>query len=215
MADRKKAPENTTEQTRNNPLGFLGEAVIYGTGNAIERQEARGQQSFVKSDTLPTDMGRSGYDSKAILVAAGVQFLGPVPNDPLFQYVTLPPGWKKVATDHSMHSKLVDEKGRERAGIYYKAAFYDRSSHIYLTTRFHIRRDFEREDKEGISIAYALDGDQVIHTTESIKHEKDIQARSKAGEASYEAARRWLSEHYPYWENPGAYWQVNSEEATP
>ena len=57
--------------------------------------------------------------------------------DDLFVEVTLPAGWKKEATDHSMWSKLVDDKGRERASIFYKAAFYDRDAHINITQRFH------------------------------------------------------------------------------
>lgn len=96
---------------------------------AIEHQEAKGQESFVKSDTLPTKMDPA---SKEILEAAGVKFLGPVENDDQFQYVTLPAGWKKVPTDHSMWSELLDQDGKEIASIFYKASFYDRSAFLRI-----------------------------------------------------------------------------------
>ena len=68
------------------------------SSRAIMGQESDGQRSFVQSTTLPTDM----RDAKVILEAAGVKFLGVVKDDPMFQYVELPNGWKKVATSHSM-----------------------------------------------------------------------------------------------------------------
>lgn len=115
------------------PFFMLLDAMSRGsTDGLIERQEEQGQQSFVGSDTLPMDLGNvflpGEPDGKAILEAAGVKFLGPVEGDDLFQYVELPDGWKKEATDHSMWSKLLDAEGNERASIFYKAAFYDRNA---------------------------------------------------------------------------------------
>src|SRR6185436_8068032 len=46
---------------------------------------------------------------------------------------------KKIATDHSMYTDLVDDKGRVRASIFYKAAFYDRKADISFKRRFSIR----------------------------------------------------------------------------
>lgn len=124
-----KAPTNTTKQTQEYPEGFLQVAMTVGTGNAIEIQEARGQTEFVNSETLPTQMGR---EDQQALEQAGFKFLGAVPGDPIFQYVEMPAGWKKVATDHAMWSNLVDDKGRVRASIFYKAAFYDRDAFLRL-----------------------------------------------------------------------------------
>jgi len=53
--------------------------------------------------------------------------------DDLFTSVTLPEGWHKEATEHAMWSKLIDDQGRERASIFYKAAFYDRSAFMSIT----------------------------------------------------------------------------------
>ena len=107
---------------------MLADAMSRGSSDGlIEESEKRGQQSFVNSDTLPTEGDRKELE------AAGVRFLGPVEGDPIFTYVELPEGWKKVATDHDMWSKLVDAEGVERASIFYKAAFYDRSAFLSVT----------------------------------------------------------------------------------
>lgn len=123
-----RAPRNT----EGDGAGMLAEAMITGRSEGlIEKQEAQGQRSFVASDTLPTKIFGDG---RAELEAAGVEFIGPVEGDRMFQYVKLPAGWKKEPTDHSMWSKLVDDQGRERGAIFYKAAFYDRSAHMSVTT---------------------------------------------------------------------------------
>ncbi len=120
--------------------GDLENAMIASTPGGIERQEAAGQASFVSSETLPLQFN---YCTKEQFEAMGVVFGAPV--DDLFQQARLPAGWVKVATDHSMHSELRDEKGRKRAGIFYKAAFYDRSAFISLTSRFSIERDWAND----------------------------------------------------------------------
>lgn len=97
-------------------------------GGGIEAQEARGQYELAGSDVLPADCDSS---SRALLEAAGVVFGEPVEGDPIFVHVTLPAGWKKVPTGHSMWTDLVDADGKKRAGIFYKAAFYDRNAHLY------------------------------------------------------------------------------------
>jgi len=202
----KRAPRNTAQEVRDNPIVGLFTAMGEG-GSGILAQEAQGQRSFVGSDTLPTDMGRhSGYDTKAILEAAGVKFLGVVEGDDMFQYVELPQGWKKVATDHSMWSKLVDDKGRERASIFYKAAFYDRSAHMSLSTRFGVRRDYDRQDKENVAVAHVTDGSNVVHATEPIQLPTDDRKKYEVAEQANKAAVEWLDKNHADWRNPGAYW---------
>jgi hypothetical protein len=63
----------------------------------------------------------------------GFTFGDPVPGDPLFQQATLPEGWSKQPTDHSMWTKIVDDRGVERVEVFYKAAYYDRSAFMRLT----------------------------------------------------------------------------------
>jgi hypothetical protein len=91
----------------------------------IEASEARGQQELAGSQQLPTKIDAA---SKTALEVAGVKFGEPTPGDPLFRSATLPKGWQVKPTDHSMWSDLLDETGKKRASIFYKAAFYDRDA---------------------------------------------------------------------------------------
>lgn len=201
----KIAPHNSTREVQEAPiLGLIGATVEGGSGRILA-QETRGQQSFVGCDTLPTDMHNLGeYATKTILEAAGVKFLGSVESDEIFQYVELPKGWKKVATDHFMWSMLVDNKGRKRAYIFYKARTYDRNAHMSLSSRFSVSFDYARFDKEKVGIANVIDGDNVIHATQPIpangKKSFEVSAEANA------AAIKWLDMKYPDWRNPSAYW---------
>jgi hypothetical protein len=120
-----KSPENTT---KTDPAILLLEAML-SPDTHIERMEKDGQTQLVDSDVLPTEM--EAWE-KEKLESLGVEFLGVVPEDEIFTYVKLPVGWKKVSAEHDMWSTLVDETGKEIAGMFYKAAFYDRSSYLYL-----------------------------------------------------------------------------------
>ncbi len=104
----------------------------------IEAQEAHGQRIFVQSETMPKD-GGMGIDSRPLLEQINIKVLGDY--DDIFYSVELPAGWHKEPTEHPMWNKLIDDKGRERASIFYKAAFYDRNAHMRLKGRF--RAGFE------------------------------------------------------------------------
>lgn len=101
-------------------------AIAHGSSNAIERDEADGQRQVVATgNMLPSD-GLS-----AIAEKLGIEIIRVDPNDPLFSEVKLPNGWKIIATEHNMWMTLIDRDGRERAKIFYKAAFYDRRAFIF------------------------------------------------------------------------------------
>lgn len=97
----------------------------------IEGQERAGQRQLVSSQMLPT---RTLHSTREQFEAVGVVFGEPDPADPMFQPATLPAGWSKRGSDHDMWSYVVDEHGRERIAVFYKAAWYDRSAHMSLTT---------------------------------------------------------------------------------
>jgi len=211
MMEKKRAPINTKEMAshRLDMVGWL----FGGAPDMILEQEAQGQRSLIESDTLPVDISAGGdYDPKAILESAGMRFLGGVDGDPLFQYVELPYGWKKVSTNHPMHSKLIDGDGRERAGIFYKAAFYDRRADMRLVRRFDVYPDHQRADLENVAVAHVFDCGQMIYTTEpSLQLPEDgpgelWKRREKVIARANNAAVQWLNNHYPDWRNPGAYW---------
>ena len=200
-----RVPKNTERQTRENPLPFFLDALAGGSDRAIRDQEASGQLSFVGSDTLPTKISA---EDKEILVKVGVQFLGSVDGDPIFQNVVLPNGWEKKATGHDMWSDLLDNKGRKRAGIFYKAAFYDRSAHLSLNTRFRIQRDYDRQNAEGVAVTRVMDGDTSIYETKPRKlPPREAEGYYGVCDESDQEARIWLQNNFPQYKNPSAYWE--------
>jgi hypothetical protein len=216
---RRRTVRNTRDTTES--LLFLADALgSHNPSDAILRQEADGQRSLVNSDTLPTDIGK--YDrngeSRAALEAFGVVFGEMVEGDPLFQYVTLPDGWKKVSTDHSMWSNLVDEQGRIRAQIFYKAAFYDRSASLSVCRRFSAGLDYtdatqEERDHSQFRAIVTDGGETVIYRSEPIGERRRKGDREYAGhDEAQRIAQAWLAEHYPDWESLTAYWDDDSAQ---
>lgn len=198
----RKAPENTTKTT-----GLPGYAAMLMPPGAIEAQEAEGQRQLAESDTLPTSYGfPKAPIARPALEAAGVKFLGPVEGDELFEYVELPPGWKKKPTEHSMHTELIDQNGRKRAGIFYKAAFYDRRADINLCTRFSVGQDYSPERDPDALVCQVRDGERVIFATEPVKKADGWEAFNAQRDAVMSTATAWLAERYPDWESYTAYW---------
>ena len=124
--------DNTAERMSDpaEQMALLAEGMATGSADSfIERQERDGQRQLVNSDRLPSDCG-----DRAPWLALGFTFGDTDKDDPMFMPATLPPGWSRKGSDHAMWSHLVDELGRDRAGIFYKAAFYDRSAHMHLVS---------------------------------------------------------------------------------
>ena len=110
-------------------LEFLGMAMVMGSSRAIETQEKNGQTNFCNSDRLPIDMKMTTREE---LEAIGFVFGEKL--DDLFVQCKLPNGWTRRATDHSMWSDIIDDQGRERAHVFYKAAFYDLKAFVTFIT---------------------------------------------------------------------------------
>lgn len=186
----KKKPTNTEVKAIEDPAAVFIDSMFFGSSKAIEMSEEQGQKELVESEVLPTDFnGGKKEDFEKI----GIKFGKVCKDDPIFQEVVLPDGWKKVSTEHSMWSDLVDDKGRKRASIFYKAAFYDRSAHIYLVTKFSVDA-YKYDDKAVVS-----DGEKELVEFE---HDGEYQGRRSASDL----CRAWLGNKYPDYENATAYW---------
>lgn len=171
-------------------------------GGSIERQEARGQSSFVASATLPKICNNA---SREQLEALGIVFGKDV--DDLFVEVQLPSGWKKEAAGHSMWSNLVDDKGRKRAAIFYKAAFYDRSAHMHLTNRYMatyqpINGYGDNYNPDDPTIGVVTDQGEIIWRTDRQAARKDFKLQDELEKE----ARAYADAHYPDYRNPMLYW---------
>jgi len=200
----KRAPINTEAEAAEFPERVLMDALLSGSpGEAIYAQERAGQSSFVNSDTLPQKMSD---DTRQALETAGVVFGDPVPGDDLFVYVELPEGWTRRGTSHDIHSDLLDEKGRKRASIFYKAAFYDRRADMNIVSRFEIRSKYDVPD--GTLVMNIYDCDTIVFTvSDTYEGEMFSDAYNKAGNKLRQACFEWFTDNgFPDWLNASLYW---------
>ena len=195
---KKNVVHNTTEEVREMPILGLVTAMPGG----IEASERRGQEQFVASDILPTDI-REPFDAeqgsgRKLLLAWGFTFGKVVDGDPMFTQARLPPGWKKKGSSHDMWSSILDDQGRERCSIFYKAAFYDRSAFLNITPRYTCDLEYEDEKlrHKGRVRGIVKDGERILFTGEWRK--------TKDGErdyTNYDAARKdaheWREKNLP------------------
>lgn len=206
--------------------GDMENFIAATTPGGIERQEAEGQRQLVTAENarLPKDINDYRFRGKVaaeVYALAGIKVVGDY--DDLFLNVQLPEGWKLEPTDHSMWSKLLDEKGRERAAIFYKAAFYDRNAHFSFTPRF--RAGEEPEDAYKTNASYeerekmlrfgrVYDGGNLVFETEGrepVKIERGDMAAYEASEKQKNELRAeaeaWLTKNgYPDHDDPLKYW---------
>ncbi len=190
--------------------GEIENFIAATTPGGIEAQEKRGQieQSF--RETLPL----VGTEKREVWEKLGFVFGNTI--DRIFVEAKFPKGWRKQPTDHDMWSNLLDDKGRKRGAIFYKAAFYDRSAHISLQRRYSYSTEPEGGWGNAVNksfIGVAKDGDSIIFKTEPTSPEPDGGAERDKRMAWYaekdakaSEARAWLDAQYPNWQDVSAYW---------
>lgn len=202
--------------------GDLESMIAACTPGGIERQEKAGQDRLVKhADRLPVDGTIAGrrYEAgvRAQWESVGFVFGDVLPEEgsdgqPLFVACTYPPGWTLVSTDHSMWSKVKDDKGRVRASVFFKAAFYDCHSHTFgLESRYSVTSFYSHPDgRESIGVKDTGTGELLYAalTYASAQARQDIpwKERHPADDEAEKKAEAWREEHFPDWKNPLAYW---------
>ncbi|HEV2927831.1 MAG TPA: hypothetical protein VGW74_03995, partial [Propionibacteriaceae bacterium] len=97
--------ENTSK--RDPLLHYVGMSGDGPTGY-IEGMEAAGQRQLVNSDRLPAKV--QDQDGDKPYLALGFTLDKPDPSDPMFRTATLPEGWRREGSDHSMWSYIVDRQ---------------------------------------------------------------------------------------------------------
>ena len=103
-----------------------------------------------------------------------------------------------------MHSDILDDHGRKRVSVFYKAAFYDRRAHAGLICRYRVEMQFPDKsndlpaDEMGIIVT---DCGKEIYRTPNVK-DRDYQV----GRQAEKVARDWLTEALPDAADPTAYW---------
>ncbi len=175
-----------------------------GNPKAIKSQEAKGQEEFVNSQQLPLKCNSPiGTDAMIQYGKMGIKVLGWGKKDELFGSFQLPEGWKRESTDHPMWNSLTDNKGRKRASIFYKGAFYDRDSfvnfyHRYLVTKEYLEK--KKEEKTYTSFYQVKDRitEEVLFKTETTTEYYDGKLESQCHD--------FLAKNFPDYENLNAYW---------
>lgn len=219
--------------------------LIYGNHRHIEAQEERGQQQLINSTQMPTKINGRIYDLKTgeslsaidVYKRLGFTFVagkkGEIPlhspEDEGFVDVILPEGWKKASTGHSMWTNLVDEKGRKRMSIFYKASFYDRDAFINVMKRFHSLCGIDKYRNLGTyanikvekRFGEVLDCDNQVFKTEDEIYSKPYKGKDGKDMTVHrewwnghqdmekrleEEATKWLNEKYPNHNDYFAYW---------
>lgn len=192
-----------TNTEKQDPMLHLMSAMLAGNSlnDAILAQEAQGQTEVVHSDQIPLDGPNDGA-----LIELGFELSLPQ-SDPLFRPCKFPDGWTKRPTDHSMYTEVLDEQGRVRGLIGYKAAFYDRWANFRLNTRYTISTNYC--DSTGKPVSYAFTHVQpVVKDCDKIIHSGKIIPMADYGDEAVEreVMIKWLDENFPDHNSVKAYW---------
>lgn len=176
--------------------GDLENFVTASTPGGIEAQEAAGQADFVQSQTLPIDCPQEQLETLGFMFEDAA--------DDIFVNVKFPQGWHIEPTDHSMWSELVDPSGNVRAGIFYKAAFYDRHADMRLNRAIKIDQEYEIKN---IIQYFVKKGEEILFATEIVRDIEPYSDEYWAEEKRLEKiAKDWMEKNYPDHDNVLAYW---------
>ncbi len=177
-------------------------------------EEKQGAHQMVHADQLPVTGfvvsrgSASAFDK--IFTAAGGKVGDRSEGDPLFVDVALPPGWTKKETGHSMWTDLLDANGNRRAGIFYKAAFYDRAAHLDPNLRFYtcvVVPDSSKPYQSQPAIPTIKDSnDRVVWEGAPIP--TDPKKSWESADQARVVAKAMLAKCYPDYEKLDAYWDV-------
>lgn len=189
--------------------GDLNNTIAASTAGGIERQEREGQEKLRTAEHLPRRVMSDGGWDVGLRFGFKVDLLHPV--DKLFVPGTLPPGWKKIPTDHALHTRIVDETGRERATIFYKAAFYDRDAWISFRPRYRMEQEFLSKAPDawrtGPFAAKVMDGDRILFRTAVVEvPTSDRENHGCYADRVKDEAWNWLQRTFPFHGDILAYW---------
>jgi hypothetical protein len=195
----------------------MEETLLFGMlgVNNIEQQEAKGQKEFCQDSLMPKE--NNSYILKDDLLTQykklGIEIIGDY--DRLFYKVKLPAGWKRIPTEHHMWNKLIDEQGRERGLIFYKAAFYDERAHFSLSYRFTISPNNSYYNHENENLNYksdmdywceVKDGEKIVWSTPRIfskyLNDNPLELQLKM------QAKTWCQDHNIILDDPYANWDL-------
>ena len=217
MSTQQRPPKNDTGVL----LDYMARA--YDRHLTTSLDSFAGDQSLMPTKLLCRYLGRTAlghrhpeHNAQTILETAGMKFLGIVEEDPIFQRVELPAGWRKVQINHDTWTefRLLDDQRRRRADIVFHPEPYKRGATLTLRQRFSVWPDYEQvPDYEqqsttgGVVAANVFDWDgSVVQRFETPQLIPDPRVFSEAMKKIRGDAEIWLTQNYPDWANPGVHW---------
>jgi hypothetical protein len=189
--------------------GDIDNAVIAASPGGIEAQEAAGQRNLVAhADRLPVAGTIAGLHGPKVGQREQWEKVGFVFGEPLsgpdqiFVACTFPNGgWTLKETEHSMWSNLLDDKGRKRASVFFKAAFYDYNAHTFgLECRYRVGSTYDDHRATAVVVQDTATGAD-LHTF-PLSSDRDYAERDRLDKE----AQDWLDANFPDWKDPMAYW---------
>jgi hypothetical protein len=180
--------------------------ILFGDPGPILQQERIAQKEIVEvGEQLPIKSNTTGITNAAAQYGKmGIKVLVPSKGDDIFLNVKLPAGWKIVPTDHAMWTDLIDGKGRKRASMFFKGAFYDRDSFVNFIPRYYRTHDYVDTtiDKPHKYDKYYCVKDSV---DESILFKTDVTSEYYDADKQRQC-EDYLDTNYPNWRDHIAYW---------
>ena len=178
--------------------------TLSGEPNVLEHMEKEGQQRAVNNTMVAKKM----FPARENWEELGFTFTD-IPGDNVLCKATLPEGWEMVAIDHSMWNNIIDEQGRVRGSMFYKAAFYDREARMELNQRYRIIIDY-LDDHVTTEVYFGNPKEKVFVAGQI--HKADFSSQESI-DAYYDELRRlenltknYANLYYPNWRDETAYW---------
>ena len=228
MGDIKDTP---TRQLMDTAIESSRRNRITESGNL--QSEADAARRLKQCDYLPKDGTRGAQQAEW----EALGFVFGKDKDDLYRNVEFPLGWSlENRESDSRHLTVVDDRGQARGGLSAKHTFYDRWANCSLKRRISIsnadyvlpsrrkaveaRRKLPRDqrgvEEQAVVITYVQSG--VNYPQQAVLLKAGVfkatpaddgwEAQSAASEQVNAAAKAWLAENYPEWEDKGAYWDI-------
>lgn len=162
------------------------------------------QKALVSSHHLPREIDSlEPITWEELSVRWGMKVLGSLKAN--FFAVQMPPGWYlQGGGEESLWSYLLDDRGRERATIYYQPNFSDRSAILYLSRRYSVFSHYLDPTDTTVRIISARDGRRIFHEFGRVV--ADHAGYFKEVTRIEECGKLWMDTHFPQWQDPFAYW---------
>jgi hypothetical protein len=187
--------------------------AMSGEENVLENFEKERGEEAARSNYLAKRM----KPEKEIWELLGFTFTD-IPGDDVLCQANLPKGWKIVDTEHHMYKDIIDEMGRKRGSMFYKAAIYDKSAHMSLVPRYGVNVDYDDNGNETIYFGNEEERLFVSGKLGALKSgigREGWEKYSADRDALLCKARAYGNEYYPGFENVLAYWGEPEKEKQP